>query len=306
MKRILSLVASIMVVISGISGAETIGSKSGTTTGEFLRIGVGARPVAMGEAFAAVAEDASALYWNPAGIARLSSRDLLVAHTLWYMDVSHDYLAYAQPLGKVGAIGISATYLMTSFDKRLGDTETPDSTGSVGDMALGLTYARTLPWDVDGGFTLKYINSKLDTNSATSVAFDLGLRKQCPYWKNLTAGVVVTDMGGSLKYINDAVAIGSTLDLGLSLKDAVLKNLLASADYRNLINGSESSINIGAEYAFKVNNDISFGPRVGFESYSSLFSAGLGFGWKEYQLDYAFVSQGDLGNNNRISFSAKF
>jgi hypothetical protein len=287
---------------------EAIGDKAGTTSGEFLRLGAGARAAGMGEAFAAVADDVYSLYWNPAGLAKVQDRQALLAHTMWFMDVSQEYGAYCQKLpGSLGNVGVSVTYLMTSFEKRAGDTETADSNGTVGDMAAGVTYARQLPYGIDGGITAKYISSNLDDHTAVSMALDLGFQKTLPCCgRRISVGLAVLNLGGSLKYIDEAVAIGNTADLGVAMRDAGFKNLIVALDYRTLLNGSSSSVNAGVEYTLNAGKDISVAPRVGIESGNSQFTAGFGIGWKGYRLDYALLSNGDLGTANRVSLQLHF
>jgi hypothetical protein len=310
MKKNLLLTSMIAagITLASLCAADAIGQKAGTTSGEFLRLGAGARATGMGEAFAAVADDVYSLYWNPAGLTQVEDHQALLAHTMWYMDVNHEYAAYCQSLpGNWGKIGLSVTYLMTTFEKREGDTDSADSNGNIGDMAAGLSYARTLPGAIEGGITLKYISSTLDDYTAVSPAVDLGFQKTLPYLgQRITLGLAVLNLGGSLKFIDDAVAIGNTADLGVAIQDAGIKNLLLAADYRTLLNGSSDSVNAGAEYVINAGKDISVAPRVGFESQNSQLTAGFGIGWKGYQLDYAFVPHADLGTANRISLQLHF
>ncbi|MDD5688376.1 MAG: PorV/PorQ family protein [Elusimicrobia bacterium] len=299
----------VLVAVVSVNGlyATSIGDNAGTTSGEFLRLGAGARATGMGEAFSALANDVYSLYWNPAGLSKVTEKQVLLAHTMWYMDVNHEYAAYVHPLAEgKGALGISITYLMTTFEKRAGDTELADSKGDVGDMALGVSYGRDLKYDIKGGLTAKYISSKLDTEKATGFGFDIGLQRVCPLWEKMDMGLTVTNLGGSLKYVDDSVSIGNMLDLGFAVKEAYFKNLKVALDLRTLLNGSMSSVNAGAEYVWNINDKWSFAPRAGFESYESRITAGFGVGWKVYQLDYAFLSNSDLDNSNRISFNVKF
>jgi hypothetical protein len=308
MKKTVSITVSLLLLIGGMAGAASIGSTAGTTAGEFLRLGAGARAAAMGEAFGAVADDVYSLYWNPGGLANIDGRQALLAHTMWFMDVNHEYAAYAQKLpGNLGAAGISVTYLMTSFEKRSGDTDSADSSGNVGDMAVGVTYARPLVYGINGGVTAKYISSTLDADTAVSAAFDIGLQKRLPFWgERVNLGLSVLNLGGSLKYISDAVAIGNTFDLGVAVRDAYIKNLKFAVDYRMMLNSTSNSVNAGIEYAWQAAPDITILPRAGFESQNSSLTAGFGFCWKQYELDYAFLTHADLGTANRISFNLKF
>jgi len=288
--------------------ATSISENAGTTTGEFLRIGAGARVAGMGEAFASVADDVYSLYWNPGGLSKVTQKQTLLAHTFWYESVSHEYAAYVHPLSAdKGTVGISVTYLGTTFEKRAGDTAEPDSNASVGDMAIGLSYGRKTYYDINTGITLKYINSKLDTESSTAFGVDLGLQRVCPLWEKMDIGLAISNIGGSLKYIDDSVAIGKILDFGLSVRDAYFEHLTVATDLRTLTNFSSFSVNIGAEYDWSISENFAFLPRAGFKTYGSQIAAGFGVGWKKtYQLDYAFMSHSDLSSNNRISLSVKF
>ena len=310
MKKILSFAGSCVIAAALASSGLTanINQSAGTTSGEFLRIGAGARPAGMGEAYAAMASDVYSLYWNPAGLAQVRSSEILMAHTMWYLDVSHEYVAYVRPLGgNKGAVGVSVTYLMTTFEKRNGDTEAADSSGNVGDMAVGVSYGRTLIGGIGGGITAKYISSKLDTYNASAMAFDVGFKKALPFWnEKITAGLAISNLGGSLKYIANPVAIGTIADLGLASKN-VYKNLSLALDVRTVLNGnSDPSFNAGGEYVFKCTDQITLSPRFGFMTGGSRLTAGFGFSWEGYQLDYAFSPHADLGTSNRISLSAKF
>ncbi|OGS43075.1 MAG: hypothetical protein A2539_09300 [Elusimicrobia bacterium RIFOXYD2_FULL_34_15] len=306
MKKVFYLAVIILTIVT-FANAVSISENAGTTTGEFLRIGAGARPAGMGEAFASVADDVYSLYWNPAGLSKVTQKQALLAHTFWYEDVSHEYASYVHPLSdNKGTAGISVTYLSTTYEKRAGDTEEPDSNASIGDLAVGLSYGRKTYYDIDAGITLKFISSDLDTESASGFGVDLGFQRVCPFWEKMDMGLAISNIGGSLKYVDESVAVGKILDLGLSVKDAYFKHLTVATDLRTLTNFSTPSVNLGAEYNWIITDKFSFIPRAGFKTYLSQITAGFGIGWKSYQLDYAFISHTDLSSNNRISLNAKF
>ena len=310
--RIKQLTAGAFAVLLAAYGGDIsafempIMGGAGTTAGDFLRIGVGARAAAMGEAYSAVADDVYSMYWNPAGLSEVKDRQLLLTHTAWYEDVNHEYAGYVHPLanGK-GALGLSATYLGTSFEKRAGDTEAADSNGSVSDVAIGAGYGRQLIWGFRGGLALKYIHSRLDTYTAGTYGIDAGLQRPSKSGKTVL-GLAVTNLGGKLKYVSDKVELGQTFDLGLMVRDMFFNNLTFATDARSLFNNSNISLNAGLEYKWVSGGDWALSPRVGFKSYDSQLSYGLGFGRSLYQLDYAFVPHADMGQAHRLSLSIKF
>jgi hypothetical protein len=157
----------------------------------------------------------------------------------------------------------------------------------------------------NGGITTKYIQSKLDTYDVATYGIDAGLQR--PFHNNKWfLSLVATNLLGTLKYVSDSVPLGQTIDLGFSMYNLFLKNLSLSADYRGLVNMSSDSFNTGLEYKWVINPPWSLSPRIGFKSYDSQLTYGLGFGYTAYQIDYAFVPHIDLGQSHRISLSVTF
>jgi len=166
-------------IISIISVGIVFGSdvKKGTTAAQFLKITPGARSVAMGNAFVAVANDASALYWNPSGIALLNSNQVTISHAEWLADINYEFVGLAIPLGSFGTVGTAVTVL------HMGDmlvTSAEDPEGQIGqtftarDLAISISYARKLTDKFSIGFNGKYIQQTIFHSSASSYALDVG------------------------------------------------------------------------------------------------------------------------------------
>jgi len=88
-------------------------SKVGTIAASFLEIDVGARAVGMGGAFVAVADDATAIFWNPAGLSRLKSSEAIIIRTNWLVETYFDFAGFVSPLGRWGTVAASITSLST-------------------------------------------------------------------------------------------------------------------------------------------------------------------------------------------------
>lgn len=109
------IVIAIMVMFST---AVYAGGK-GTTGAAFLKIGVGGRPAAMGETYCAISDDATASYWNPAGLASVKDIELSAMYTWWLQGISHQFLCYARPVSKQGTFGVSLIGLqVTGIEER--------------------------------------------------------------------------------------------------------------------------------------------------------------------------------------------
>ena len=81
--------------------------RAGTASGTFLKIGIGARATGLGEAFVAVANDPTAIYWNPAGLASIQRQELAISHVEWPADIRFEHLALVLPVRRLGgSLGI--------------------------------------------------------------------------------------------------------------------------------------------------------------------------------------------------------
>jgi hypothetical protein len=152
-------------------------SKVGTSAAPFLGISVGPKAISMGSAFVAVANDASALYWNPSGISRIGQTQFLATHTNWLVNTNFNWVGFSLNLNGVDAIGLSFTQL----DYGEEDVTTvllPEGTGerwNAMDITFGLSYARNLTDRFSIGGTVKYIQQKIWNESASAFALDVGL-----------------------------------------------------------------------------------------------------------------------------------
>lgn len=175
-------------------------NKVGTTAAQFLKVEVGARALAMGGSFGAIANDASALYWNPAGIAQIKHYEATFTHTRWIADITNGFAGFVMPLGGTNAIGISAKY-QTMDEMEQTTLEQPHGTGltfSAQDFAFGITYARAMTNYVRFGISTKFIQQKLWNETAQGLAVDLGMMLDTGI-HGLKIAMIMTNFGTDLK-----------------------------------------------------------------------------------------------------------
>jgi len=282
-------------------------SGPGTTGASFLKVGVGARELALGSAASVLTEGANAANWNPGKLAEVKGKSLSASYNMLFIDESQGALSYATPLsGGAGVVGAGLNYLTVSnIEKRLTDTDAADSKFSNNNMAFTLSYAR--PEVRPGlalGANLKYISQKLDTADDKAVALDLGSTyKFNDAW---TAAFVVQNLGSS---------IGPD-KLPLTLKGGAATSFLdgklaAGADLDWLANDERFYLALGAEYLLNKNFAFRAGYQFGRgadELGSSLVGLGAGLGLKfdRFSLDYAYVPFGDLGDTHRMTLGFNF
>ena len=344
MKRLLIVVlicGSAVFAASAQSGSQDV-SKSGTTAATFLEIGVGAQAVGMGGAYVSVANNATALHWNPAGVASLSEMTIDVVHTNWIADTKFDFAGAVLPLGSVGTLGFSLTALSMG-DMKVRTVEMPEGTGeyfSAGDLSAGISYARQLTERFAIGFTAKYIQQTIWHESASAFAVDLGTTFKTDLFGGMTIGASLSNFGTSIKMSGrdtrnfirlDPSKQGSTdqiptnieldsWDLPLLFQFGVSTRVFDNNQYRWTIavdalhpNDNYESLNIGTEFAY---SDYLF-LRAG---YQSLFldqaeggiSFGLGltsgdvFGNTRVAIDYAYQDMGRLQGVHVFTLGLRF
>ncbi|OGS55022.1 MAG: hypothetical protein A3J79_06875 [Elusimicrobia bacterium RIFOXYB2_FULL_62_6] len=284
-------------------------SAPGTSAFQFLQLGVGARPAAMGETYAGVADDVNAIYWNPAGLASLERRELSMTHALWLEGITYSNLAVAAPV-RAGTIGGAFNFLNT------GGIQKADNTGArfnenydMSDIMGVVSYARGLG-NLALGANLKYISSQLEEESAHSFAADIGALYSGfrPWGRKLRAGLSVQNAGTKAGYVSEKASLPLTVRAGAGLE--LFDGLLAASDLVYV----EEDINLhaGAEYTRRVGSVV-IAARAGYKSDTvrelgalSGLTAGLGIKWSTYQFDYAWNSFTDLGITHRLSMGIKF
>ena len=171
----------------------------GTSAANFLKIGVGSRAVAMGEAFVAHANDVTALYWNPAGIAGLEGTQVGFALTDWVLDINHSFVGVTHNLGNIGTVGVSFNYLTMGEMEKTTASE-PHGTGAYFDcydMAIGVAYARQLTDRFSVGLQVKYIQETISFSKAGTIALDVGTQFITGF-HGMRIGMSVSNFGGKM------------------------------------------------------------------------------------------------------------
>lgn len=200
MARLLPLAAALAAALTAAPAAAQNVSRAGTSGAAFLGIGVGPRATALGGAYTALADDATALHWNPAGVARMTTSQAATAHSEWLADLDHDFVAVAVPVAG-GVAGASVTRLGVPDQVVRTETE-QDGTGATftaADLAVGLSYGRVITERFAIGATVKLVQQRIWNSTASGIALDLGTQFRTGFWGDLTIGAAVTNFGSDLR-----------------------------------------------------------------------------------------------------------
>lgn len=206
MTRNNSTMRVLVVTLLAVSAGLAAFSKVGTTGAAFLKIGVG-RATGMGEAFVAVADDASASYFNPAGLASVG-RSVQFNHVDWIADVNHDYLSAVLPVNGFGTVCFAVTALtmgdmeQTTIDDPTTPVREDEGTGQIfgaSDLAFAVSYSRIITDKLSFGLSGKVVNQTVWDMSATAAGLDLGLFYNTGF-RSLRIGAVVQNFGTQLAF----------------------------------------------------------------------------------------------------------
>jgi hypothetical protein len=346
-KVLCRLVAFGVLITTGVVYGQT----GGTTTDNFTNVGssgagfqklwVGARSAAMAGGFSAMADDVTALYWNPAGIARLQGISAIASYTKWHSDITHNFVGAVMPISERYRIGLGLTVVdygtlrSAVIQPDAGDRDANAGTFNANDLSVGVSIAGALTDRFAFGATLKYLRNAILDLSADGLAFDAGSLYQTDFYK-LKISLALTNLGGDRSFqgnslsilakddrLNttalplDARLVTSDFALPLSFRIGVGTDVFQGEDPDQKLNidldfsansDGPERYNAGAEYIW--NDIVAF--RAGYAFNHDQMGLGLGAGFKYKsedflgQIDYAFNTTKDLGDIHVVSITANF
>ncbi|MBN2754420.1 MAG: PorV/PorQ family protein [Candidatus Goldbacteria bacterium] len=306
---ITALTAVFMFVLTLTSYAD-----QGTTSAVFLKLEQGARPIAMGGAYTAAADDVHSILWNPAGLSQLQGFQVSFMHTMWFADIFYDYLAMAYPAGEIGTFGLSVVYVNSGDINKWDISGNPLGSFSSSDLGFGIAYGTSINKDLSLGVTIKLFNSSIDDKSAFGFAGDIGAIYTTPV-EGLKAGIAFQNLGPKFGF-GEAFLLPINFRVGLSY--SAVRNLILSLDYIQPIE-TNGIIAAGMEYWYRdllvlrlgYQYQGMFDKNYYYENYAGPsilagFVIGAGIKIDIYSVDYAYRQYGVLESTHRIGLTVKF
>jgi hypothetical protein len=297
-----AIAAALLALLAAPGGAAAATGDTGFT---FLKLGVGARPMAMGGAYVALSDDPTAVYWNPAGLSSQTGTRVVAAHDSWIQGFREEYAGVTSQLGR-GAIGFGFTGFYG--DELDGRDDTGQITGQFGfnDIAISGGYGMRLGKGLDAGLTASYVHSMIDQQTATTFSMNLGLLYAVKQ-TGLTFGGAVQNLGGDASYVSESISLPLTYSLGGAFGHDMMKGkgrATLTAEYRQA-KSDDGHFNMGLEYTYKSTVSLRGGYKTGYDDQQ--WSAGVGVSHSWYAFDYALVPfSSDLGTANVFSLTGHF
>jgi hypothetical protein len=308
-----------LLLLAAWPAAAAINGQAGTSGAQFLKLGAGGRAGAMADSFSAIADDAYAAYYNPAGLNQLKTPELGGAHTEYFQGINYEVIDFAYPWGKENgysrhALSLGIYQLAVSDIQRFtGDTDQATGTFGASDGDYTLSYSYALDRHLSIGATGKLIAQSLDTYKSTAYAMDAGLlyRLNPTERRPVSVSAVIKNLGSRTGYIynnTDPLPTELTLGLGAQVIPKLLKIDFEVSDYRD----TNPFVSLGGEFTHQINEAVGTNIRFGYSTDRSNNpglngpTLGAGLTFKRASFDFAWVPFGDLGDTFRYSILVKF
>ena len=299
MKNFITLVTVNLLLFPSFTHAG-----DGSATGlSFLKIGVDAASSAMGGATVASTSNASAAYWNPAGIAVSDRMNVIFSNQEWLAGSNNQFLGLNIPSDKLN-FGLSVALSGVGDIERRDESPTvePLEYFSSNSMAMSFSAATALNNNLKIGATIKFLYEKIHIYSATGFAFDLGLIKDFNFL-NLKSALVLKDRGSMSTLSNESTSLLTRITGGLSsgFDRGNSLRLNWAFDVGKYLE-SDSFVRLGGELIHNDLLSLRGGYRRNSEN-SSGITAGIGIRLNRYAFDYAYLPfDFNLGDTHQITF----
>jgi hypothetical protein len=276
--------------------------KAGTTAATFLKLGVGARAAAMGNSAVGFSTDATAIYWNPAALGAVKRTDVVLGYNRWIDKTQHGFVGIAVP-GATSTAGVGVVYFNSGKMMR---TEASPGGGYVTkgdftntDAALIVGWGFRLVGETSIGVAAKAIYEGLAGESAFAFAGDAAIFSRI---EMVEFGVVGRNLGSKIKFKDEQFPLPVQILGGVAVR-IPLSGVMVSATGGSVSEG-KTQFSFGAEYMPIEYVAVRAGYKTGMNDVTGGMkglSAGVGFNFAGFRLDYAFNTLGDLGPTHHLA-----
>jgi len=279
----------ILITVLLLSPLYSQYNRPGSADGQFLKIGVNPRAVALADAYISLADGAEATYYNQAALARVPGINITFNHNFWFAKINHDFVALSINLNRIGTIAVSINALYTD-QMEVRTPLRPDGTGETFyayNYKTAISYSRYFTDRVTFGASIGYIFSSLYKNFiAKAITFDFAAMYTADF-RNFKFAMQISNFGSELKFVNESYPLPTSFNFGASM------DLIESNDYKLTVsitglkpNTGQPLLFSGLEAGFKN----AFFLRIGYKFNHGVadYSAGMGTKWKVNKYNFKF------------------
>jgi hypothetical protein len=306
----LSVIMSVLIFIFSV----TAYAEQGTTAAAFLKLDQGIRPVSLGGAFTAAADDVNAIMYNPSGLSQLKGIEVTTMFSLWFAGIYYGYAAGAFNAGEIGTFGIGVVYVGTNDIPRWDSGGVAGAAFGAYDLGFNLAYGTAINKELSLGLTLKGFIEQIDTSGTFGFAADLGAIYKTPI-KDLQLGMTIVNLGPKFGF-GEAFWLPIAFKIGASYKG--IRNMMLNMDYIQPIE-TFGILALGMEYWYRellvMRIGFQFQGKFDLNEWYENFAGpdimgslvlGAGIKIDIYEIDYAYRQFGVLESTHRIGLTLKF
>jgi long-subunit fatty acid transport protein len=338
MKKITIFIALVLVMAFAATNVFAVSEAAVL----FLLISPNSRASGMGEAFVGLADDVSAIYWNPGGLAFQEGRQFTSMYSKWLPKLNLDDMyyvfgAYRQSIEGLGTIAGNITFLNLG-EQTITDETGPDPLGTFNsfDVAITLSYATMLSENFGAGLNVRFIRSNLSdvgagaekgSGKANAFAMDFGVLKRNLFIDRLNFGLSVSNIGPKLTFIDadqaDPLPTNFRAGFAFRVLDQKFNKITLVFDINKLLvnrndDGSSDSVfkaflsswghndyvfNIGGEYWYADLIALRLGYNHDPAGKLKFLTVGAGLRYSIYQFDFSYISDQDSPVSDTMRFS---
>lgn len=295
---------NLLVLVLMFFAIESFAQNDGSAnTGlSYLKLGVGARGIAMGEAYSSVCDDGTAVIYNPARLNSGTSNNVTLMYNSAMKDLTNNFIGAKFKFNKFG-IGVGL------FKTNISDIEIRTIPGAPIDkfdaqnLSLNVSLCYEIYQNLSIGVTSKMLYEKIYIDEASGYGFDIGTN----FTKdNLSASFVLSNLGSINELRNVSTKLPTAVRFGAAYSFAKKNlNFIFALDGYKVVDGGKLHVNSGCEVAYKDMLFVRLGYQTAYENKG--FTSGIGFKYKGIILDYAFIPYSDsFGTSNTLSLGFNF
>ena len=283
------LIWIIVMALAALVGDVSIAATDvGRTAADFLMIGHGARAASLGGAYTAMASEATAAYWNPAGLTGVEGPQATLGHFAWFQDITVEQASFGFPLGERFSGALSATYV--NYGVIQGYDVFGESSGDIVayDWVGGVSLAMAVSERFSIGLTGKYVSQRLDNITASAFAGDIGVRYN---GGSFALGATVVNLGSDITFDQTSEKLPTAARLGVMFRPFT-EALAASMEIEQRFKGDlyvRQGIELGFDEMYFLRAGVDYLPAQDGRRLATGISAGAGLRLKFAEFDYAFT-----------------
>lgn len=294
-----------IVVVLLLCSLPLFAQSAGESGLSFLKMGFGARNIALADNGAVLANDVTSVFYNPAMLANNYDTEIMIMHNEWIQDVQSEVLGAKFSLfGIPLALGINST--------RVGEIEMRTQPGEAEGIIEANYFFTTLATgfslseNLDAGFAIKYVYEGILNDEATGWSFDFGASYALS--ENLWISASLRNLGSMNDLRNESTELPTEIRIGPGYKFCLPDqkfSFVVGAEFQKYSASDDSHINFAGEIIY----DEMLALRLGYQTMydSKSITGGLGIKWGRLNFDYAVTPFSfDLGTGHTVSVKFRF